>query len=320
MKKRSSAWALALFLVGCTCEERVPDLLPPAGGLQSLRAVRVGHAFALTDHETASWIDTMTGDALATALATALDAPFRLEPDAQVIWQGDVLGLRDRAGSLNESSEARAAIVQRADRLVSKLSLAPRPALISPPGALPPSIVSHLPGFSVQTSELPSLMHERAFGLRRVFFVALSEDGATRALYSRLIAWAPGGDPWLTNVVGDLEILRFEDGALIEARVFDLERETSTLRELTHAAGVPGIGADHHVALFDPPVALSALPCASCHDDDTMMSLPRADLSIDARVDSILAQRATRSRSSSRSDRNRVGQSRHRRRGSRRPL
>ena len=52
---------------------------------------------------------------------------------------------------------------------------------------------------------------------------------------------------------------------------------------------VPGTGA--HGFLLELPAAapLDDLPCARCHDDDSMMSLPSRELPVGDRVEPLLA-------------------------------
>lgn len=55
------------------------------------------------------------------------------------------------------------------------------------------------------------------------------------------------------------------------------------------ARHVPGTGAHGFLAELDPPAPLTELPCARCHDDDAMMSLPSTELTLGARYEALLA-------------------------------
>lgn len=232
-------------------------------------------------------------DRFAGRLAAAARATPRLDPAARITLQNDAWGVWQRARAQTSSSGARHAIEAAAARLVRRLAAGPIVAL--GPGLPRPVATALGPGWREHESELPSLQHERLFGLRRVFHVARRGEDE-RALFSTLVAIDARGTPRLTSVIGDLEVLRFEGARLAGARLFELDRRnlrchgpTRALREVHEARHVPGTGAHDFLARFEPPVPLRELPCAECHDDDSMMSLPAAGLAVGGRFEALLA-------------------------------
>ncbi|MCB9596755.1 MAG: hypothetical protein H6719_28795 [Sandaracinaceae bacterium] len=237
-------------------------------------------------------------DAARRRFARQLDEAARHAPPtstvARVTLQNDVWGVWQRARAEPASSPSQHAIEVASARLVRRLAL----ARIDAPWreGLPELVSTALGrGWREQESELPSLQHERAFGLRRVFHVARRGDDE-RALFSTLVALDARGRPHVTRYVGDLEVLRFERGELREARVYELDRRATrcegaehAMRPLDAVSHVPGTGAHRFVADFDPPAPLASLPCARCHDDDSMMSLPSAELGVGSRFEALLA-------------------------------
>ena len=233
-------------------------------------------------------------DTLAARLsaAAAVQPPEWLSPAARVTLQNDVWGVLQRARSAEVSSPELHAIAVAAGHLVRRL--APRSLERWSPG-FPSAVAPVLEGgWQEHESELPSLQHERLFGFRRVFHVARRGEDE-RALFSTLVAIDRDGAPVLTRYVGDLEMLRFEDGELVEARVFELDRRAvrcrgaaSALREVDDVAQVPGIGAHSFLRTFDPPADLDTLPCARCHDNVFPMSLPSTELEVGGRFDVLL--------------------------------
>ncbi len=236
-------------------------------------------------------------DRFARRLEAAARVTPRLDPAARTTLQNDAWGVWQRARAQPSSSATQHAIEAAAARLVRRLAAGPVPAL--GPGLPAPVGTALGPGWRELESELPSLQHERLFGLRRVFHVARRGDGE-RALFSTLVALDPRGIPRITSVVGDLEVLRFEGARLAGARLFELDRRNlrcqgpaRALREVDEARHVPGTGAHDFLARFDPPAPLRELPCAECHDDDSMMSLPAADLAVGSRFEALLAPART---------------------------
>jgi hypothetical protein len=202
----------------------------------------------------------------------------------RIVIQNDVWGLLDRLGP--ETS-----VLTRAARAaVTRLAL-PASAFSETERTLPPE----LEGFVERASELPTLQHERAYHLRRLFGLAFRSDEhvierpSTRALFSRLVAVDDAGRRHLTSVVGEIEWLRFEGAQLREARVWKLSRRDFELEETHVVEHVPDSGADSFVFDFGTPTPLSDLPCQRCHDDDAMMSLPNATLALGWRDDTLLA-------------------------------
>lgn len=292
-----TALALAsLILVGCdddgdetgatvsataatACADGTWGLAP----YDALLDVRTGGEPLLYATEPARWIDTPEALALASRLEAAARVEPSLPPRARVVLQNDVWGLWQRVHDLATSSPAR-------DRLLrASAALARRLALDHPPGAngTPAVIARLLPaseGWRDVEAELPVFSHERLFGLRRLFHLRVREN-EERALYSTLVALDAEGRPRPTDVVGDLEHLRFDGPELAGGRVHELDRRAlrcdgplASLREVDRVTRVPGLGADGFLATFEPPatldVARADIPCARCHEDAFAMSLP----------------------------------------------
>lgn len=227
-----------------------------------------------------------------------------LDGRVRVVVQNDVWGAWQRVSASEDAHPARALLAESASSAVRALAIeGPDVA----PNALPVSIVQHLPladGWREREIEVPSTQHERLFGLRRLFRVVEREPDARgfggvvppieRALFSTLVAVDAQLVPRRTNVVGDLEMLRFDGDRLVGARLFELVRERLACGEVALvetgvATRVPGLGANGHLAEFDVPVPLAELPCATCHDTSEPMSLPSSTLPVGERHGALLA-------------------------------
>lgn len=218
-------------------------------------------------------------------LVTALEAldPAEMSRTERIVVQNDVWGLLERLGP--ETS-----VLSRATRAAMARLALPASSFAEFSRTLP----SELEGFVERATELPTLQHERAYHLRRLFGLAFRADEhvverpSTRALFSRLVVVDDAGTRHLTSVLGEIEWLRFEGGELHQARVWKLSRERFRLEEVTAVQVVPDHGADSFIFDFGTPTALSELPCQRCHDEDGMMSLPNLTLSLDWRDESLL--------------------------------
>ena len=296
-----------VLLGGCD-EPRRDEPAPPAGGEScgpgvygspahdALLEPTIEERPALNDPFVEAWIDTPIASALADRLERAARAdPSRIPGPARIVLQNDVWGLWQRVTAVPRSSENRTRLAARAAALVHRLAF---DGPDEPPSAIPAPIAPVLAGYVERESELPSLQHERLFGLRRIFHVALRGTNE-RALFSSLVALDGRGRPRRTAIVGDLEMLAFEGERLVRARLFELDRRrlrcegpSRALREVDRAAHVPGTGANGHLARFDPPVPLVDLPCVRCHDDAMEMSLPHRGWTVGARHRALLEQAA----------------------------
>ena len=228
------------------------------------------------------------GEQLASALrrAAAFRPADRLSSVARIALQNDAWGLWQRVRLAPASSPSAHALEQGAEALVRRLA----PARVDPwGGVLPPAVSAALgPGWRERESSMPSLQHERMHGLRRVFHVVLAGDGdEQRALYSTLVALDQQMRPVVTNIPGELETLRFEGERLVEAHVHELDRrglstggEAEALVELQAVSHIPATGANRFYVAFEEPVPLTDLPCARCHEDSSMMSLPTPDFAV----------------------------------------
>lgn len=310
---RNARWAqlaphalLLCLLLGCASPASAP---PPSEScspgvygvpeLDALLEVRVDGRIALTDARTSEWL----GSPVARALAHALDRaagvdPSRLDVASRAVLQHDLWGLFERVSAIGVETEDSVAIFEGSGALVRRLA-PPRTDVVPVAGALPAVLAVLGPGFVERESEMPVLSHERAFGLRRLFRVAVRGDNESeRAMFSTVLALDEHGEAFRTDVVGDLEVLRFEGDRLVHARLFELDRRrlrcegsAHALTEVDHVAQVPGLGADRPIAAFDSSVPLADLPCARCHDDAMAMSLPSARLAVGRRQAALLAQR-----------------------------
>ncbi|MFK7999714.1 MAG: hypothetical protein AB8H86_08960 [Polyangiales bacterium] len=201
----------------------------------------------------------------------------------RIVVQNDVWGLLERLGP--ETS-----VLSRAARAAMARLALPASSFTEAARTLP----TQLDGFAERATELPSLQHERAYHLRRLFGLAFRADEHivelpnTRAIFSRLVVVDDAGARRLTPVVGEIEWLRFEGGELREARVWKMNRRRFALEEVSEVQVVPDHGADFFVFDFGAPTDLSELPCQRCHDEDGLMSLPSLALSLDWRDETLL--------------------------------
>lgn len=282
---------LLLLLAGCS----------DCGGrpVRSVSDGPWGHApydalVGLTDPADAL-VGTPRGEALASALgrAAADDPPDDLRVEARIALQNDAWGLWQRVSELGVSSQNADALLEGSEALVRRLAVDDPPAWRP---AIPPAVAAALgEGFTARESEMPSLQHERMYGNRRVFHVALR--GEERAFYSTLVALDRDLSPAPTNVPGELERLRFEGDTLVEAHVHELDRRAlrergpaHALIELERVAHIPATGANRFYVELDPPAPVADLPCVRCHEDAQAMSLPTDLAETGARVPAVLEQ------------------------------
>jgi len=252
-RARTVAAVLALSVVSCARCSAPPAVAEPFTSLLEISA----------DPERLS---SPEGTAL-------LDAALAADPDdlgtrARVILQNDLWGAAQRLALRGSPSTAGARIGRLAWALAPDAA-----ALAGIDGAvIPPSVRGMLAGFIEHSSEHTTLTHERAFGLRRVFRLLL--DGDRRAMVSQLIAFDRDGRAHLTDIAGELERLEFTAETLTAAQVLHLDRPSGTLVEVEHVDQIPSHGATSTIIDFAPAVRVADLPCARCHDDRQMMSLP----------------------------------------------
>lgn len=235
------------------------------------------------------WVETAEGRRLLRALRDAGQTEPTFPTASRIALQNDVWGLWQRVEAMPLASTRRRALLTAAERVVRRLA---PDVLDAPPRALPPPLRE---GWRELESEMPTLQHERLFGLRRVFRIALRTEGRERALFSQLVAIDRRGRLVRTEVFGDLEMLELAGDELVGARLFELDRRAlrcggPALVEATMAHRVPGLGANGFLATFEPPAMLQALPCRRCHDDGEMMSLPSPSLRVGARHGDLLEQ------------------------------
>ena len=200
-----------------------------------------------------------------------IEALRGVEPNAlttiqRIVLQNDAWGLHERLNGQN--SELRNAL----EELMGQLALPTATLQQLAAGALPAPIAQ----YQEVATELVVLQHELRYGRRRFFSPAFQES--KRALVGRLVAIDTHGQRYLTNVVGEIEHLEFDNGELKAARVWKLDRASLELREHHSITHVPDRGADAFFLRSDEPIPLATLPCAQCHDDDGEMSLPNAEL------------------------------------------
>ena len=255
------AWSLVLvgLLAACT-RTPPPDVVSPAE-----RAARLLLDVAADPDRLAS---SSGMDLLQAALAVD---PASLDARTRVIVQNDLWGSAQRLRLRGDPT--------RAAELASAVAWAwalPAQALTTLDGQrLPAAARALLPereGYLEHSSEHQVFVHERAFGLRRVFRLVLA--GERRALVSQLIAFDRDGAPHLTDVVGEIERLQFDGHRLNHAQVLHLDRHRQVLEEVEYVDQIPSHGATSTIVGFRPPRRVAELPCVQCHDDAQMMSLP----------------------------------------------
>jgi hypothetical protein len=283
----------------------LPVMVPlaqPASLLASLGRLRVGDVEALHAGELSEWVDGPVGEALAAHLESAAEwdtpafAARTPQGAAALVLQNDLWGLWQRADGVDGSVNA-ARVRDGCASLVRRLA-SPRPIVARQAAGVPPALSSVLADFTPLESEMVVLQHELAFGGRRVFHVAASgaTRGATRALYSTIVGIDSDGSLYPTEIVGDLEMLEFDGDTLLDARVFELRREwldvrqpAVSMQEVFVVEAVPGLGRNTTVAIVWPPQPVSDLPCAGCHHNAGMMSLPSDELVLGGRIAGVLA-------------------------------
>ncbi len=225
--------------------------------------------------------------ALIAALETLHDHPaVDSDVDNAIVLQNDLWSLHDRARSGDISDSQLTRIAELAAKLAHEV--APNDIRdLEPPDTLP-DVVADLGVVEVGT-EMPVLSHETFFGFRRVFRIAMSVDNARRVIFSQLVGFDREGRVGVTYVVGEVEHLVFQDGGLIEARVWHRDHREG-LHEVSSVSQIPSLGANAFFLQEPEPVPLAALPCTRCHDDDGMQSLPDAELAVRPRWTRLLDQ------------------------------
>lgn len=229
----------------------------------------------------------------------------RLSLEAKVLLQNDVWGLQQRLQLVGFESEAHQTLLDATGQLIRELApTRSELATLTRPTALPPA----LDGFVEYDTERVSLSHERLYGYRRLFRIFLRDDDKRRALVSQMVVLDAEGEPHLTSMVGEVEILSYEKGGLsmaadseepawvlTSARVFHRPREAlvhpgPALIETRLVPHVPDLGANGFLAEFALPERdLEQLPCRRCHEDaSTMMTLPTEPSGVAKRHASLL--------------------------------
>ena len=223
---------------------------------------------------------------LAEALRSISAQRTKLDRNRQIILQNDVWGLFIRLENPSESLPERAELSDIAGSLVRDLSLEAGTfrALSTP--LLPIKLLSEDAGWYEVASELAALNHELAYGSRRIFRLFRRRGSEDLALASHLVALDRDGATRRSDVIGEVEILHFsnegnEGNELTSAEVYELDRLSiggPALQSLVQVVQIPGEGADSLIAEFDPPEAITELPCLRCHHDGIAMSLPNPAL------------------------------------------
>jgi hypothetical protein len=247
----------------------------------------------------------VVGDSLARALEDALAVDrAALPPAAAVVVQGDAWGARERLGATPVSTTESAALVGALDALVTHLAAPTDGGSVR---LRPSAAAVLLAGWRELDTEHPSLMHERAFGMRRLFRIFVRGDHEARALMSQLVGWDASGRAYLSEVPGELEVLELDDDGPTLARIFHLDREALgcgdvILREESEVRRIPDLGADSFLLDLANAEPLSTMPCARCHEDRGAFSLPTDRTYVRDRLGGHLAriEEAERSRASAR--------------------
>ncbi len=282
----------ALFCLLCACracdaevpqaESNEPHIESISAWERSVRSLYDHPAFFLRGPTLASSPDKHS---LIDALE-GLEANPTLEVDDAIALQNDLWSLHNRAQNSDRSDPQLARVAELAGQLA--YAIAPDDVREhAPPDALP-DIVAQLGVVEVGT-EMSVLTHEAFFGFRRVFRLAMNVDNTRRVLFSQIVAFDREGRVGVTDVVGEIEHLVFQDGSLIEARVWHRDPRHG-LHEVDAVTHIPSLGANGFFLQEPDPIPLSTLPCTRCHEDDGMQSLPRADLAVRPRWDNLLNQ------------------------------
>ena len=209
----------------------------------------------------------------------------------RIVLQNDVWGLLQRLAKSSTNTPGIEALRAEATNVFWALAPADTALAAIDGTQLPKEVAALHPasdGFLEYSSDHRILGHERAFGLRRYFRIVLSDR--QRALVSQLVVVDRNGQVHMSNVVGEVEILQYSGpGTLAAATVLHLERaaflrNSDALVVTDQIAQIPSKGASVPIIEFSPPVRVQDLPCARCHDDDNMMSLPFEGESPSARL------------------------------------
>jgi len=139
-------------------------------------------------------------------------------------------------------------------------------------------------GLIERGSELASLQHERAYGLRRAFRVLerVDEGLLERALISQLVAIDAEHSVVLTDVAGEIESLVQTGPDELEGDLLELSRArlrcgppAAALMPPEQVVAIPGLSS-RPIFSLGAPAALDRGLCMHCHEHvaDTPMSLP----------------------------------------------
>ena len=280
----------ALFCLLCACkacDAEVPqsesNAVESVTWERSVRSLYDQPAFFLRGPTLASSPDKLS---LIDALESLQEERPALEVDDAIVLQNDLWSLHNRAQNSDRSDPQLARVAELAGQLA--YAIAPDDVReLAPPDTLP-DVVAQLGVVEVGT-EMSVLTHEAFFGFRRVFRLAMNVDNTRRVLFSQIVAFDREGRVGVTHVVGEVEHLVFQDGSLIEARVWHRDPRHG-LHEVDAVTHIPSLGANGFFLQEPEPIPLSTLPCTRCHEDDGMQSLPRADLAVRPRWDNLLNQ------------------------------
>ncbi|HFE47519.1 MAG TPA: hypothetical protein ENJ18_18860 [Nannocystis exedens] len=220
---------------------------------------------------------------LAAALRSISTQRTKFDRKRKIILQNDVWGLFIRLESASESLPGRAELGEIAAALIRDLSLESSTFRAPSTPLLQIKFLSEDAGWYEVASELPAFNHELAYGSRRIFRLFRRRGSEDLALASHLVALDRDGATRPSDVIGEVEILHFsnEGNELTSAEVYELNRLSiggPALQSIALVAQIPGEGADFLIAEFDPPEAITELPCLRCHHDGIAMSLPNPTL------------------------------------------
>jgi hypothetical protein len=236
-------------------------------------------------------------------LGAAFEHAARVDPGtlslpARVVLQNDAWGVVQKLDADGTSSdEVRLRLRTAAASLVRRLAVPP--AELAPQG-IPVAVNAVLrssDGWVQVGTEHSVIGHEAMHGLRRAFRLWQRGDDDF-ALTSQLVTLDAAGRARLTGIAGEVERLRLGPEAPLEATVYELDRSAlrcrgigHELRQVDRVAHLPAAGANAFLRRFDPPVLLSDLPCAGCHEGpDHLMSLPDPQQDIEGRLSDLLRQ------------------------------
>lgn len=297
---------LLLACAGCDSDERARPgearssaCAPGTWGAAELDALYP----ALLEQDASVLLGSPSAGVMAERLELAARSiPAALSPRARVALQNDAWGMVERVEASEESSANAAEIAGAGRALVRALAPSAEEVRELAGEALPATARRVLPaaeGWRERGSEMPVLSHERLFRLRRIFRVLEKPGG--RALVSQLVALDRDGEPQLTDVIGEIEVLAIDpDGSQRGDRVLHLDRRGlrcegagASLEEVLELAHLPGDGADGLLVELSPPVAVRENPCARCHErGEAPMSLPSDAVDPADRIRRLLHQRS----------------------------